>query len=551
MLAKGGRAVYLGPTSFVQDYFVSLGFVPPMHENVADWCIDVVCGQIEHRDELEDLNCNFVPKSDLPAMWLKYGKAFIEGVVTRRFTVNENHAARNAGQQELSWIREIEARILDILDISALDEISARDFSKLCNIQSGILDHQDSSRIEVEQTRRFGRLVECLDKLLATTPKSTHCDHTDKVESSLILYNHFMSRLPQGSTLTATFLAQLLVENNGGKEIKHEICVDNIAISTEHSHHRQIIDRAPTSFCAQLVTYMARNAAKFDMARLIGQCAIAVVGASIVANTNNGELVYEHLPRLTYSGILILSLITAASNIYVFGDERLIFRRESSTGISVTAYWLAHNIINLADISLVTLVYCALWYSVVSPDFSFVNCYGIYLLLAFVCSGIAHFFSVSLDKSSATLVAVLLPAVLIAAFGGTGEFLSDMSQLGQIITRSSPGFYVTETFVLQEIASLPHYVRYNNEVSMMMHLYSYEYNRATYNSIILLAQGFGWRLLTLVALDLEASGTPGGYWCSLRTRWKNLRRGCDDTYPELPCRARNDSCVVPCVVGTR
>ena len=513
MLARG-KTVYLGPTSLIQKYFVSLGFVPALHENVADWCIDVVCGQIEHRENSEEIECNFVPVSDLSEMWLKYGKPFMSknADVARRLTDEDltHTTSRDIGPQEPSSIYEIETRILDITGISAHDEIGTKEFSKLCFFVSGVHDHS-GSRIEVEQRCRIRRLVECLENVIVTTLKLVtllYIHKEDVAEPSLMLHKLFLDKLPQGSTLTAASLALLLVND------------DN---DSESGFKHQIIDQQSptTSFISQLATYMTRNAAKFDVMRLFAQCAVAVVGAGIVANTNNGELVYEHLPRLTYSGILILSLITAASNIYVFGDERLIFRRESSTGMSVIAYWLAHNVINLLDISLVTLVYSALWYSVVSPDFSFTDCYGIYLLLAFVCSGIAHFFSVSFDESSATLVAVLLPVVLIAAFGGVGEFLSDMSQFGQIITRASPGYYVTENFVLQEITSLPHYVRYNDEVSMMMHLYSYHHNRATYNSAILLAQGIGWRLLSLLALDLEARGTPGGFWCCLWFRWKS------------------------------
>lgn len=44
LLASGGRQVYFGPARGVVGYFDSLGFNVPVHENPADFCLDVIAG---------------------------------------------------------------------------------------------------------------------------------------------------------------------------------------------------------------------------------------------------------------------------------------------------------------------------------------------------------------------------------------------------------------------------------------------------------------------------------------------------------------------------
>lgn len=46
MLAEGGRQVYFGPSRALLPYFNTLGFQLPSNENPADFCLDVIAGQV-------------------------------------------------------------------------------------------------------------------------------------------------------------------------------------------------------------------------------------------------------------------------------------------------------------------------------------------------------------------------------------------------------------------------------------------------------------------------------------------------------------------------
>lgn len=49
LLGKGGRTVYLGPTSKALGYFTDLGFEIPQHSNPADFFMDVISGSVPRK----------------------------------------------------------------------------------------------------------------------------------------------------------------------------------------------------------------------------------------------------------------------------------------------------------------------------------------------------------------------------------------------------------------------------------------------------------------------------------------------------------------------
>lgn len=63
-LAKGGRTVYLGPVSEVEDYFAGIGLVVPERINPPDHYMDALEGIVVPPDQPD-----FDPKN-LPVMWM-------------------------------------------------------------------------------------------------------------------------------------------------------------------------------------------------------------------------------------------------------------------------------------------------------------------------------------------------------------------------------------------------------------------------------------------------------------------------------------------------
>eukprot|EP00951_Prasinocladus_malaysianus_P046642 scaffold647839_cov38-Prasinocladus_malaysianus.AAC.2 len=76
-LGKGGRTVYLGPTTFAATYFENQGFTLPPNDNPADFCIDVLSGSMRKEGDM-----NFKP-ADLFDTWIQQGVSAVEGFRAR------------------------------------------------------------------------------------------------------------------------------------------------------------------------------------------------------------------------------------------------------------------------------------------------------------------------------------------------------------------------------------------------------------------------------------------------------------------------------------
>jgi len=417
-------------------------------------------------------------------------------------------------------VNEVEQKLLGVLRVPLNEELQVADIEQLCRLMNILPEsNKDAESIQDASGSAFSSNCFCICSIIDSAIKSASSltTSTAKVDDpARHIYNLLLESLPAGGKLTPKSLAALLAESAGGKTVSpatFEIGVDGSADAEKGDRAQAIVDRVPPSFLSQLGVLVSRCLSKFNVPRLLGQCVVALVAAAIVAGSNRGALDYKTLPLQSYGGMLMLTLVIAASSIYVFGDERLVFRREATTGVSVTAYWLAHTLVNIIDMSTITLVFSAIWYIIVAPDFKFADCFAAFLLLAWYVAGVSHFFSVSLDHGSALLASVLVPVMLISMFGGTGQQWSDMSNLGQMVARVGPGWYATENFVALEIIALPRYVRYNEEVRTMLHAYSYQLDHIVTNCMVLLFAGIIWRLLAYIVLLVDVKGVPGGFWC--------------------------------------
>lgn len=71
LLGKGGRLVYLGPSWLAMPYFESLDFELPLHENPADFVMDVISGSVPQRG-----SDAFHPER-LVGLWQTYGLSWV------------------------------------------------------------------------------------------------------------------------------------------------------------------------------------------------------------------------------------------------------------------------------------------------------------------------------------------------------------------------------------------------------------------------------------------------------------------------------------------
>ena len=457
LLAKGGRTVYLGPTAGIQNYFEQIGFQLPSGENVADWFIDIVSGQSVRKLADGQVDREFVAEKDLPKIWQDQSDAYLASLKP----VDHRQAASGV-LSDATGEAEILAHLVEVLNLPPDDVLNRSDIERLCRV------------------KEVGASAETMTSL----------------------YTQFCDGLSAGANLTTRSLARLLAEHASGETSA------KISGEEKSSSGKKLVNREGPPFHSQLLSVMYRNVAKFNMDDLLISSVVAAIGAIIVGFTFKGTISYSSLPTSAQSGLILFSIISSASFLYVFGNERLVFTRESQTGFSIPAYWIAKNVVNLIDILVITVFFYTFYFIITEPSYKYFDGFSVYVLLAWFTSAVSHFFSVTLSPASALLLAVLVPAIWISMFGGTKPTYEEMSGAQKVIAYIGCGYYSIQDLTLFQLKALPDYVMNLDPVETLMSTYSYDMDNLTRNSLLMLLIGFIWRLFTLAALLIKVHGRP-------------------------------------------
>ncbi|KAI3933396.1 hypothetical protein MKW98_006755 [Papaver atlanticum] len=113
----------------------------------------------------------------------------------------------------------------------------------------------------------------------------------------------------------------------------------------------------------------------------------------------------------TYT-IIAVSLLCKIAALRSFSMDKLIYWRESSSGMSSLAYFLSKDTVDLFNTLVKPVVYLSMFYFFNSPRSSFLDNYIVLVCLVYCVTGIAYAFAIFLEPGSAQLWSVLLPVVL-------------------------------------------------------------------------------------------------------------------------------------------
>jgi ABC-type multidrug transport system ATPase subunit len=464
LLAKGGRTAYLGPTGQIQAYFEMNGFELPKGENVADFFIDVVSGQSVKKTPEGNADRDFVPERDLPVIWNQRGKEILATISSTQ----EVKKSMSGGDTESVSHEEIVTELSLALTLPVDTELTVNDIARLCRMKE----------IEISGEGFYRQLVDSL---------------------------------PAGEKLTTKSLAGIIKRSCSAEEESagRRVSATNLAPVAD----QKLVNRPGASFFAQLGSLIQRNIAKFNTTELIVKSVIAAVGAIIVAVTFKDTIDYLQIPVTVQSPLILFAIISAASFMYVFGDERLVFTRESQTGFSITAYWLAKNLVNIIDVVVVSIFFYTFYFIISQPGYLYLEGLSAFVLMAWYTSGVSHFFSVTLPTASALLLAVLVPAIQMSLLSGVKPTMSSATGFQKFLAYIGCGYYSVADLTYFKIKSLPENVQTIPPVTTMMNEYSYDLSDLARNCWIMLALGVAVRLLTFIALLIKVHGWPGKKLC--------------------------------------
>jgi hypothetical protein len=119
------------------------------------------------------------------------------------------------------------------------------------------------------------------------------------------------------------------------------------------------------------------------------------------------------LSILCYDPLLLLSaLLCKIAALRSFSLDKLHYWRESASGMSSSACFLAKDTIDIFNILVKPLVYLSMFYFFTNPRSTFFDNYIVLVCLVYCVTGIAYALAIFLQPSTAQLFSVLLPVVL-------------------------------------------------------------------------------------------------------------------------------------------
>ncbi|KAL8141534.1 hypothetical protein V2J09_014566, partial [Rumex salicifolius] len=111
----------------------------------------------------------------------------------------------------------------------------------------------------------------------------------------------------------------------------------------------------------------------------------------------------------TFGGAALLCKIAALRS---FSLDKLHYWRESSSGMSSLAFFMAKDTIDNFNTFIKPLVYLSMYYFFNSPRSSFKENYAVTVCLVYCVTGIAYAFAIVFEPGSAQLWSVLIPVVM-------------------------------------------------------------------------------------------------------------------------------------------
>ncbi|XP_027936130.1 putative white-brown complex homolog protein 30 [Vigna unguiculata] len=137
---------------------------------------------------------------------------------------------------------------------------------------------------------------------------------------------------------------------------------------------------------------------------------LLVAGAILGTLTKVNDETFGSL-GYTYT-VIAVSLLCKISALRSFSLDKLQYWRESASGISNLAHFLAKDTIDIFNTIIKPVVYLSMFYFFSNPRSSFASNYVILLCLVYCVTGMAYAMAIYFEPAPAQLFSVLLPVVM-------------------------------------------------------------------------------------------------------------------------------------------
>lgn len=216
------------------------------------------------------------------------------------------------------------------------------------------------------------------------------------------------------------------------------------------------------------MTQQVRNSTSFFFEIGVGGLAGVIIGLSAFAA--NGHLFqgiyhppftllssavdYQSTPQLGLLGGMSIGLAASAPGFWVFGEEKLMYWRETASGHSRSAYYVGKLLSTLLRIGLSSLHFTVFLGVLATPLMSFQAMYAANLAYFWCIYGLASVVSMFVKRENGPLLAVLA-SLVIGVLGGVAPPLSKVKTWHmEWFWRLSPGVWFTEAYWTKNLMPL-------------------------------------------------------------------------------------------------
>jgi len=523
-LGEGGKTVYMGRTDLCESYFSRLGFPCPTHENPADFYMDIISGNVKREGY-----SNFRPE-DLHVLWEANNKLSVRMAsdvehsefqmeddlesqslftritepIFRMFRARRRGYNRLADSEVSSGLIKVSASSpLDYEEIKAIAPNDGKYFDMYREPSLGVGDEDNDIEAKAdilpvhysilrEAFQKFdhsktGRLgVNEIKEMMASF--GGECEEED-----VLAIIHALS-IENRDSITFDDLMAKFVRTRAriDNDLSRKTLICSKAMPLERRKRHMIWTEIRVMLRRNIIQGIREfKGIMFDFVLLI-------FSASIVGFVYGSDWEYTQFQMMTMLTVVMMGMIAANVSLRIFGNDRVVFWRESSAGIVIFAYYLAKIITNAFELFVYPLIFTTMIYNFIVPLARFQEYYLIYMLVFFVNSGMGMLISSIMAPKNALLAAVLFPLVLGGFFSGVFPALNTVSPFLQHLSYASFSRWGIEAITIKEAAAFPAYI----PTETVLFSNGYENTLDEYHRDIrwLIILGFGFRILALIAL---------------------------------------------------
>jgi len=165
---------------------------------------------------------------------------------------------------------------------------------------------------------------------------------------------------------------------------------------------------------------------------------------------------YSSVPQIGLLAAMAIGLAASAPGVWVFGEEKLIYYRESASGHSRSAYYFGKVLSTLPRIALSVLHYAVFMGILATPRMSFAQMYGANIMYFYSIYGLASVISMIVKREDGPLLSVLA-SLIVGVLGGVAPPLPKVKTWHtKRFWRMSPGVWFTEAYFSQNLLPEKH-----------------------------------------------------------------------------------------------